>query len=81
MPKKFTLIDFWRKVQHTCVIKIMIIVIHTGTVSSNVFGDGHSAIKTDANAGKLDNNRYYILPLTNESRGFFGDFIILYNCM
>ena len=53
MLKKFTLIDFWRKVQQTCVIKIMIIVIHTEKVVSNVFDAGHSAIKPDANPGKL----------------------------
>ena len=37
----------------TCVIKIIIIVIHTETVSSNEFDAGHSAIKPDANPGKL----------------------------
>ena len=45
--------------------QIIIIVIHTETVDSNVVGAGHSAIKPDTNAGKLHNNRYYILPLTN----------------
>ena len=52
MLKKLTLIDFWRKVQQTCVIKIIITVIHTDTVSSNVFDAGHSAIKPDTNTGK-----------------------------
>ena len=51
MLKKFTLIDLWRKVQHTCVINIIIIVIHTETVISNVYDAGHSAIKPDTNTG------------------------------
>ena len=63
MLKQFTLIDFWREVQETCVIKIIIIVIQTEIVSSNVFGAGRSAIKPDANTGKR--NSYYIVPLTN----------------
>ena len=44
--------------------QIIIIVIPTETVSSNVFDAGHSAIKPDSNTGKLHNNSYYILPLT-----------------
>ena len=65
MLKKFISIDFWRKVQQTCVITItcISIVIPTENVSSNVFDAGHSAsaIKPDTNTGK--HNSYYILPL------------------
>ena len=37
--------------KNNCVINIIVIVIHTEIVISNVYDAGHSAIKPDTNTG------------------------------